>query len=97
MYTVAEATVTLPNNKTDAFTIYEPLKDDESSNVHGAQAAYEVPDISGAQCYNDTLVRSRPFEHFSSLVLIFFFLSQMHMKIRKVHVMTIPLLINRSV
>eukprot|EP00731_Ephydatia_muelleri_P015152 Em0008g872a len=55
MYTVAEATVTLPNNKTDAFTIYEPLKDDESSNVHGAQAAYEVPDISGAQCYNDTL------------------------------------------
>ena len=70
MYTVAEATVTLPNNKTDAFTIYEPLKDDESSNVHGAQAAYEALDISGSQgyMYNDTLVRIRPFEHFSSLV-----------------------------
>ena len=57
MYTATKATVTLQNNKADTSTIYEPLKDDESSNVHGGQAAYEVPDISGAQCYNETLVR----------------------------------------
>ena len=57
MYTATNANVTFPNNKADASTIYEPLKDDESSNVHGGQAAYEVPDISGAQCYNETLVR----------------------------------------
>eukprot|EP00731_Ephydatia_muelleri_P015150 Em0008g870a len=55
MYTATKATVTLQNNKADTSTIYEPLKDDESSNVHGGQAAYEVPDISGAQCYNETL------------------------------------------
>ena len=57
MYTATTATVTLLSNKSDASTLYEPLKDNESSHVHGAEAAaYESTDLSGAQCYNDKLV-----------------------------------------
>ena len=53
MYTA----ITLPSNKSDASALYEPLKDNESSHVGGAEAALEIPDTSGAQCYDDKLVR----------------------------------------
>ena len=50
MYSTTTAKVTFGSNNIGTFAIYEPVRDDESTHTPcEAQAAYEIPEKSGAK------------------------------------------------